>query len=563
MANTTESGLSGATTAENEDTWSALRAIRDPKEFAATWLDVQNRVLGTDQVCGVVVLGTPGTGPFAPVAVYPKGILGSPTLVTAIETAMEKRHLVINSGSRPPTSEDGQFKIDVIAYPLILDNRVCGAVGFEFKAADQTRVHAIVDQLQWGSAWIEAFLRRSRFIAGDRLVTVLELIATSLNHQRFQAAATAVATDIAGTLNCERVSIAFLSGRHCRVRAVSHSASFLKRANIIRAVEAAMDEAVDQQASIVYPVPDDAPVQVTREHKELVDHFKAGSLCTVPIAAGERVLGALSLERAADDPFDRRTVELCEHMASLIGPLLDVKRKDDRLLIFKLHDSIKHFAEKLTGPRHTLLKLLSGGLAALLLFFIFVDGDFRVTADARLEGSLQRAISAPLAGYVDQAEFRAGDIVHEGDILFSLDDRDLWLERLKVSSEKAQYTREYGEAVALHNRAQAAVLAARVEQVEAQLALIEEQLKRVNVRAPFDGVVVSGDLSQSLGAPVERGDILFEVAPLSAYRVILRVEERDVAEIQEGQTGRLVLSGIPDEQLEIEVTKITPVAISE
>ena len=44
-----------------------------------------------------------------------------------------------------------------------------------------------------------------------------------------------------------------MSGQHSRVHAVSHSASFDKKANVIRAIEAAMDESIDQQASIVYP----------------------------------------------------------------------------------------------------------------------------------------------------------------------------------------------------------------------------------------------------------------------------------------------------------------------
>ena len=49
--------------------------------------------------------------------------------------------------------------------------------------------------------------------------------------------------------------------------------------------------------------------------------------------------------------------------------------------------------------------------------------------------------------------------------------------------------------------------------------------------APFDGVIVSGDLSQSLGTPVERGQVLFEVAPLDGYRIALQVDERDFAHV--------------------------------
>jgi RND family efflux transporter MFP subunit len=243
--------------------------------------------------------------------------------------------------------------------------------------------------------------------------------------------------------------------------------------------------------------------------------------------------------------------------------LLDIKRKDDRWLIQKAGDSLRRYAQKLTGPRHTILKLISFGLLATLIFFSVVNGDFRVTADARLEGVVQRALAAPLAGYIAEANVRAGDIVAAGDVLFTLDDRDLWLERLKWDSQKLQYRREYSEAVALHERAQASVLAAQVEQAEAQIALIEEQLQRVQVRAPFAGIVVSGDLSQSLGIPVERGDVMFELAPLDAYRVILQVDERDIGEIAVGQQGQLALTGLPGEKLPIVIERVTPVATAE
>jgi hypothetical protein len=72
--------------------------------------------------------------------------------------------------------------------------------------------------------------------------------------------------------------------------------------------------------------------------------------------------------------------------------------------------------------------------------------------------------------------------------------------------------------------------------------------------------VVSGDLTQQLGAPVERGDVLFEVAPLDEYRVILRVDERDIADVAVGQSGSLVLSSLPDTGFRVTVQRITPIS---
>ena len=99
-------------------------------------------------------------------------------------------------------------------------------------------------------------------------------------------------------------------------------------------------------------------------------------------------------------------------------------------------------------------------------------------------------------------------------------------------------------------------------QVDAQLAMVDSQLSRVRVKAAFDGIIVSGDLSQSLGSPTERGEVLFEIAPLDAYRVILEVDERDISEVIVGQTGELVLTGRSDAVIAFKITKITPVSES-
>ena len=98
---------------------------------------------------------------------------------------------------------------------------------------------------------------------------------------------------------------------------------------------------------------------------------------------------------------------------------------------------------------------------------------------------------------------------------------------------------------------------------QAQLALVEERLARATLKAPFEGIVVSGDLSQLLGSPVEQGKVLFEVAPLDAYRVVLHVDERDIAELALGQRGQIALAGMPYERLPFTVRQITPISTAQ
>ena len=169
---------------------------------------------------------------------------------------------------------------------------------------------------------------------------------------------------------------------------------------------------------------------------------------------------------------------------------------------------------------------------------------------------------APQEGYILSAGVRAGDLVEQGDLMAALDARELDLQRQKWQSEREKLTKEYHQALAERDRTALSVLRARIDQAEAELRLAEEQLRRTRLLAPIDGLVVSGDLSHSLGAPVKTGDLLFQVAPLDNYRVALRVEEKKIGDITAGLRGRLVLAALPDTPLEITVEEITPVAVA-
>jgi RND family efflux transporter MFP subunit len=155
---------------------------------------------------------------------------------------------------------------------------------------------------------------------------------------------------------------------------------------------------------------------------------------------------------------------------------------------------------------------------------------------------------------------RAGDSVRRGQLLARLDDRDLHVERTRLAAQREQLAQQYRDAMAKQDRAQVRIVSAQTAQTEAQLALVDEQLARTEVSAPFDGVVVSGDLSQSLGAPLERGQVMFEVAPLEAYRLVLQVSEEDIAALRVGQEGALALTPMPGERYRFRVAKITPVS---
>jgi len=99
-----------------------------------------------------------------------------------------------------------------------------------------------------------------------------------------------------------------------------------------------------------------------------------------------------------------------------------------------------------------------------------------------------------------------------------------------------------------------------LEEAQAQLALVEEQLQRTQLKAPFDGVLIQGDLTQSIGAPVKQGDTLMTVASTQRWRVIIEIDEAEIARVHPGQTGEIALSALPWDTLPLRVRRITPLA---
>ena len=230
--------------------------------------------------------------------------------------------------------------------------------------------------------------------------------------------------------------------------------------------------------------------------------------------------------------------------AAAVAPVLKLKHDERRWLSGRGRDLLGRAVTAMLGRRPA-LSLLAIALAAALILPAFVTAPLRVRADAVLQGAEQRAAVAPVAGLLAESAVSAGDTVARGALLARLDDRDLRLERAEAAARLARTLQASRDALAEGDRAAAARAAAELREAEAALELVASRMARLEVRAPIDGIVISGDLSQRLGAPVDQGEVLFEIAELDEFRAMIDVSEFDLALVAPGQTGTLVLNGLP------------------
>lgn len=541
--------------------WSYFRDATGDDYFHY-WLALQSSLV-KNAVQGLLVMKAADSDSYAPAASWPEGNSSLETLAEICESSLEQRCGLLEqlpSAAGSPIDHPCY----AVSYPILVDNTLHGVVALEIAAESEGALTGCMEQLQWGVAWLELFLRRrcaedaAAQLAGMK--SSFDLLASVLAEERFSDASMIFVTELATLMKSDRVSLGFVKKRRVRVEAISHSASFGKQMNLVRFISGAMEEALLQRSEMIYPLRHDAKVLVTRDHEELSRQQAAESILTIPLHAHDRYYGVLTLERPSDIPFQDDEVKICRGIFALVAPALEAKRQNERLLVLKIVDSLKKQMERFLGAGYVGRKLAALLLIVILVFFSKATGEYRLTVTTTLEPLVRRSMVSPFNGYVKDAAVRSGDLVKKGTVLCSLDARDLHLERNRWQNQQTQYQRQRQEAIATNDRAKANIIASQLDQATAQLDLVQSQLKRTSLVAPFDGIVVSGDLSQRIDGSIEQGEVLFELAPLNSYRVILQVDEYRIAEVRKGQRGTLVLPALLDKNFEFEIEKITPIS---
>lgn len=519
----------------------------------------------------LLMLLEPGTNKLKKVAEWPgdsKSHIAE--LIPITKLACNQKKEVVNTEVAGSKADSNLY--DYLAFPLIKQGKLHGIISLKITSrADLERSEIIErfnkylnkqEQINHDCHSIKNNLETTS-TPNDFYTSVVKLASAALELKTYEASSQVMISELASTLECERVSIGILKNKHIRVTSISNSASFDPRSNLVRDIANAMEEAIDQDSIISYCKGQQPGAFIDKAHADLSAHHDAISICTIPLIHNGEIYGAVILERSIDKVFDKTDLGLCEQFCSLMGPYLALMRSNESSLLDKTIKSTKTTVTKLFGFNNLRKKILATTCLFLIVYISIAEGDIQIKAPSVIEGLVQRMVAAPMDGYVSASTLRAGDIVKEGDVLAVLDDKDLELEHLKLTSNKQKLQREYRKAMANHERVQMRILSSQLEQTNADISLVDEQLARTQITSPFDGIIIDGDLSQALNSPVSRGEVLFKIAPLDGYRIILNVDEKNILHIDVGQTGLLALVSFPGETFPIVIEKITPVAQAE
>ncbi len=547
-----------------------------PGEFLNTLIEVQCRVADAR---GGAIIGVGGNGEaekrLRVLALHPPiGIDGAPPVWLAQSSELAPR--VLSSGETRIVPVRGMGVTGNGADEHVVMLPLQGGAGSQAVAAylvcalEQAILDRARERLELTIGLLSLYEMRLRIQAGQtdmqRLRLAMEVLAALNEHDRLKPSAMAFCNELAARFNAERVTLGFLKGRYVKTVAISHTEKFDRKMKLVQDLESAMEECLDQDVEVVHP-PAPESTAISRAAAGLSARHGPTFVVSLPLRRGGEPIAVTTLECPAEKPLPLDQIETLRLTSDLCTARLVDLYETDKWIGAKAAGAAREGFSHLLGPTHTWAKLAAVAVIAFVLFAVLAKGRDRIDASFDIQPVEQRSVPAAFDGRLQTVNVEPGSIVVAGEtVLGTLETAELQLRLAAARAERAGYIKEADLALREKKTVEVQIAEASRRKVEAEMRLLEHQIAKASLVAPIDGTVVSDDLKRQLGAPVQTGDVLFEIAPLHTLRAVLQVpEDRMTDLLATGGDGKIAggtLASVahPGDYIEFEVERVNPVA---
>lgn len=450
-------------------------------------------------------------------------------------------------------------EVDLAGWELSLGepNRCCVAVIGMGAEVDFDRLRLAADVPE---AYRQTVMFRQSREDLTGFANTLDLLTVLRGRERFMEAALTLCNELATRHHCHQVALGWLNSRYVVMQALSHRENFDRKMDAVQLIEAAMEEALDQDDEIVWPATDNR--QVTHDHRKCAERLNAKQMVTLPLREGNRVVGALWLERESPEFGARELQTLRVEIDQVAEPLSQLRRRD-RWWGARWKGEFEDFAQQHWNLSHPWIKLAGVLTAALLVFAFTIPLPYRVEAPFVIRPAQQALLAAAYDGYLATAHFEAGDRVEAGQVVFTLDDASWRMQQASLVADAARFRAQSEQARGQGRMAEMRIARAQEQQSLAQLEMVKLNVADAQITAPFDGLVVEdAELAQRIGAAVSRGDVLMRVAHGGSLYAELDLPEHAVDDVIETAVGELAFASRPEESFGMRLVRIEPTAIA-
>ena len=368
-------------------------------------------------------------------------------------------------------------------------------------------------------------------------------------------------------IECDRVSLAIWRGRKCQIEAISHQDTIDKRSNIAVLLSRLATRVVATREPLWYGgSTEDMPPQVEDAVHEYVDESHAKVVGVLPLfkptenkqeeeegkeKKPDVVVGALIVEQFDQTDLKtqvRKRVDVVkDHASSALANSL----QHDAIFLMPLWRTLGQWSWILHARTLPKTVTVLGLILVLLLAMVFIPIDFDIEARGQLQPEEQQDVFVEEGGLIDHifAGVKHGAQVHKGQELLRLSSLDLqgqitdiegqsnatneqlrWINNSLAGNDADLTTNERHQL-----RGQQMQLQKTAQSLREQLVVLQEKQKRLTLRSPIDGVLVTWDIRQRLhGRTVEPGQVVLSVAqPEKNWELELEVPDDRIGFIAE------------------------------
>lgn len=339
----------------------------------------------------------------------------------------------------------------------------------------------------------------------------------------------------------QRVILGLQKGKHCRVESISEIDHFKRQADIVHVSEALMKSTLLLKA----------PLTNKNENYEIKQMLKitgTQSLLSIPLPIFPEGFAGVLIILWEQTPSQLQMNEW-ETLAPALG-----------MTVVALKRARPRWWQRLwlNAPAQRNRRILKLSLWLGFVLIMLIPVPHRVAGSVILEPTVRRFVNAPFDGILKKTFHLSGDQVKNGELLAELDGKEIeWqLSGLKAEKSRAQKQKDVSAAARDTSAVQIAQL--EIERIDAQLDLLEHRLANLQIKSPLDGIVISGDLKRVEGSPLNKGHVLFEIAPLDNMLIQMAISVDDISYVSPNLILSIILDAYPNEIFEQTITKIQP-----
>lgn len=455
---------------------------------------------------------------------------------------------------RVTKGDDSHLVVSVVMYDLGAEPS--GGAALMLAECDRSRVLQVMAQLEGVLGYLALLIDVGP--STDKKLAERREIRPHAAAEHPVRLAYSMLTDLETRYGFDLTAVGFVDGDRVEVAAIS-GVDDVRAANPgVATVRAAMEECLDRREVIVYSGRDDTEQDDCRLHAAWSRSAQGNPVASLPLVCTDEVVAVVSMSQGAGSPLSRDQVLVIAEELSGYAALVPLTRAANRSVAAHAMDSLRRAARQIAGRGRR--RNLAATLAALLLgtWLLFGTLHYTFTVPCIVQATNRRTISCPRSGVLAELFVHPGDRVREGQVVAAIDANDDFLHRSEISAEIESLSALIDQAVSQREAGQVRVYEAKKRSLQAQLVIVDAGIAQAQIRAPQDGIILTGDLRERLGSRIELGTPLFEVARYDRASVVLRIPEKLVLAAHACTEAAFAPASRPDRSYALEKLTIAP-----